>query len=82
MLALALLEDNTCSGCGGLLSVTTHPAAQDGYEVDQEPVRCHLCTAYARVAKFHADNNEHPHALRYLLKRAPILPDQVDPPPA
>jgi hypothetical protein len=71
MLALQMLEDSSCAGCGGLLSVTTNPDNADAYEVDPEPVRCHRCTAYARVASVHAQDNEHPHALRYLLTRAP-----------
>lgn len=69
MIGLEVLEEQTCPGCGGLLPVTTDPANEDAWEMD-DPVRCHLCTAIARQAKVYAEN-PHPHALRYPVRRGP-----------
>lgn len=75
MLALSLLEENTCDGCGGLLGDTTRPEAEDRYEVGKA-VRCHRCTAIAEAAHRYAEN-PHPHALRF-----PIVREFRPPPPA
>ena len=44
MQALAELEGQTCSGCGGFLPETTHIDKSDGYVADH-PWRCHRCEA-------------------------------------
>ncbi len=67
MLALALLEEHTCNGCGGLLGETTRAEAEDGYDVGKA-IRCHRCTALAEAAHVYRDN-PHPEALRFPVVR-------------
>lgn len=65
--AFALIEEeaDTCSGCGQLLSETTRPEAEGGY--DAGAVRCHACT---QVHKAQAPYVEHdPMSLRFTVKR-------------
>lgn len=63
MLALHLLEADTCDGCGGQLSETTSPEMEDRY-VPDPPVRCHKCTALHIGADQHKDSR-HRQALRF-----------------
>jgi hypothetical protein len=44
MIALAELDGQSCSGCGGYLPETTHIDKSDGY-VAEHPWRCHRCEA-------------------------------------
>lgn len=63
MLALALVEAEECSSCGGWLVETTAPDAFDVYVVDA-PHRCHRCTGIAE-ARDRFKDSPHPSALRF-----------------
>lgn len=61
MQALALLEADTCAGCGGSLTETTAPEAEGSYRV--EAWRCHRCTSIGEAALRHREHQ--PQAVRY-----------------
>lgn len=67
MLALALLRELTCRGCGGYLPETTAPERDDAMAAHWHST-CHDCVALD--IKREADRDEpHPHAHRYTLVR-------------
>lgn len=69
MLAFLLVQQLTCSGCGGHLPDTTAPDA-DGAYVAELPVRCHRCTAIGVQADaYHIPTVPQPQALRYPTRR-------------
>lgn len=70
-MALLKLEADTCRGCGELLSESTHPDAEGGYEVDP-PTRCHACTELERAR---AVERPYPTALYYEVRRTWNPPD-------
>lgn len=63
--ALLALEAETCPGCGQPISESTHPDAEDGYEVDL-PIRCHACTELDRARAIDRPN---PSALSFEIRR-------------
>jgi len=65
--ALALLEADTCSGCGHPLSETTEPDAEGDWDTPL-PDRCHACTALAIHQERYA-KTPHVHALRWQVHR-------------
>lgn len=61
MRALAELEGQSCSGCGGWLPHTTD-IGMDGGFVAEHPLRCHKCEAIA-VRRAAVKDKPHPEAL-------------------
>ena len=69
MLALAMVRQATCDGCGGHLPDTTAPEAEGAYVADA-PLRCHCCTAIAIKAEQYRDAAQ-AHTLRFPSRRKP-----------
>ena len=70
MLALAEIRADTCGGCGGALSETTAPEAENQYVV-LPPHRCHRCTALHQVQQDSSspDKTKYPQALMWSVVR-------------
>lgn len=72
--ALTQLESALCSGCGQPQWLAFDPALS--WEVDDDPLRCHPCTARDRAAsdwlrpgEDGASRVEHPQALRWSVRQ-------------
>ncbi len=65
--AHALLQADTCSGCGGWLSETTQPDREGQYEVPP-PHRCHRCTSLSIKRREYAEKTQHAHALHFIVR--------------
>lgn len=65
--ALAIIEADECSSCGGSLTETTSAeAASKTYVVHQS--RCHRCTAVGEMADAYRSQPQ-PQALRFYVER-------------
>jgi hypothetical protein len=68
MQALALIEAEECSGCGGWLPETTAPEATGEYVA--RGTRCHRCTSIDEaIDRVHRDKEPHPRALLWAAER-------------
>ena len=77
-LALALhdYEADQCPGCGGQLSITTAPEAEERFAPGPS-YRCHRCTAMAQAAELRKDAPS-PTALLHTARDRALEPHQHD----